>query len=79
MYLFASGCETRVSSNATLDIKLALTMAAQVDGARCDVNVHEVVDDPALDVIQHPVDHVPLTHIHDFDVGEIPEGRPRPC
>lgn len=52
-------------------------MAAQVDGARRDVNVHEVVDDPALDVVQHPVDHVALTHVHDFDVGEIPNGGPQ--
>ena len=50
-------------------------MAAQVDGARRDVDVHEVVDDPALDVVQHPVDQVPLSHVHDFDEGEIPERR----
>lgn len=50
-------------------------MAAQVDGAWCDVDVHEVVDDPALDVVQNPVDQIPLTHVHDFDVREISEGR----
>lgn len=70
-------CEARVPPDSTLDIELALTVTAQVDGARRDVNVHEVVNDPALDVVQHPVDQVPLTHIHDFDVGEIPKGRPR--
>lgn len=48
-------------------------MAAQVDGARRDVDVHEVVHDPTLDVVQHPVDHVPLTNIHDLDVGKIPK------
>lgn len=73
VYLFASGRETRVSADSTLDVELALTVAAQVDGARRDVNVHEVVDDPALDVVQHSVDQVPLAHVHDFDVGEIPE------
>lgn len=72
-YLLASGCEARVSSNSTLDVELALSMAAQVDGAWSDVDVHEVVDNPALDVVQHPVDQVPLTHIHYFNVGEIPE------
>lgn len=77
VHLFASGRETRVSANPTLDVELALTVAAQVDGARRDVNVHEVVDDPALDVVQHSVDQVPLAHVHDFDVGEIPEGSPQ--
>lgn len=73
IYLFASGCEAGVSSNSTLDVELALSVAAQVDGAWCDVDVHEVVDNPALDVVQHPVDQVPLTHVHDFNVGEFPE------
>lgn len=77
MYLLSSWREARVPSDSTIDVELALAMAAQVDGARRDVNVHEVVDDPALDVVQHPVDQVPLTHVHDFDVGEIPEGRPQ--
>lgn len=50
-------------------------MAAQVDGARRDVNVHEVVHDPTLDVVQHSVDHVSLTDIHNFDVGKIPKAQ----
>lgn len=73
LHLFAPSCESWVSSDATLDIKLTLAVAAQVDGARRDVDVHEVVDDPALDVVQHPVDQEALTHIHDFNVGEIPK------
>lgn len=77
MYLFASWSEARVSSDASLDVELALAMAAQVDGARRDVDVHEVVDDPALDMVQHPVHQIALTHIHDFNVGEIPESRTR--
>lgn len=71
-YLFASGREARVPPDAALDVELALAVATQVDGARRDVDVHEVVHDPALDVVQHPVDHVSLTNIHNFDVGKIP-------
>lgn len=70
--LFAPGGEARVSSDAALDVELALAVATQVDGARRDVDVHEVVDDPALNVVQHAVHQVALTHVHDLDVGEIP-------
>lgn len=73
MYLFAPGREARVPPDSTLDVELAFAVAAQVDGARRDMNVHEVIDDPTLDVVQHPVHHVPLTNIHDFDVGKIPK------
>lgn len=53
-------------------------MAAQVDGARRDVNVHQVVDDPALNVVLHPVHQVPRPHIKDLYVGEVPsENRKR--
>lgn len=73
MYLFSPGREARVPPDSTLDVELAFTVAAQVDGARRDMNVHEVVHNPTLDVVQHPVDHVSLTNIHDFDVGKIPK------
>lgn len=73
IYLFASGREARVPPDPTPDVELALPVAAQVDGARRDMNVHEVVHDPTLDVVQHPVDHVSLTNIHNFNVGKIPE------
>lgn len=75
MYLLPSGREARVATDSTFDIELTLTVATQVDRARSDVDVHEVVDDAALDMVQHPVDHVALAHIHDFDIREIPEGR----
>ena len=52
-------------------------MATEVDGARRDVDVHQVVDDPALDVVQDPVHQEPQTHVHDLDVGQVPEGRRR--
>lgn len=47
-------------------------MAAQVDGAWCDVDVHEVVDDPALNVVLDPVHQVPAAHVEDLDVRQIP-------
>ena len=47
-------------------------MAGQVDGARCDVDVHEVVDDPALDVTLDPVHQVSAAHVEDLDVGQPP-------
>lgn len=68
VYLFAPGREARVPPDSTLDVELAFAVAAQVDGARSDMNVHEVIDDPTLDVVQHPVHHVPLANVHDFDV-----------
>ena len=39
-----------------------------------DVNVHQVVDDAALDVVLNPVDQVAPAHIHDLNVGQIPVG-----
>lgn len=47
-------------------------MATQVDGAWCDVNVHQVVDDSALDVVEDTVDQVTAAHVHDFNVGQVP-------
>lgn len=46
-------------------------MATQVDGTRRNVDVHQVVDDSALDVIEDAVDQVTATHVHDLDVGQI--------
>ena len=50
-------------------------MPTEVDGSRRDVDVHQVVDDPALDVVQDPVHKETQTHVHDLDVGQVPEGR----
>lgn len=47
-------------------------MPAKVDGARVDVDVHEVVDYLALDVILHSVDQKSLAHIYHLDEREIP-------
>lgn len=50
-------------------------MATQVDGARRDVDVHQVVDDSALDVANDTVHQVPEAHVHDLYVGQIPGAR----
>lgn len=47
-------------------------MATQVDGPRRHVDVHEVVDDPALDVVLDPINQVPAAHVEDLDVGQVP-------
>ena len=50
-------------------------MATQVDGARRDVDVHQVVDDSTLDVANDLVHQVPAAHVHDLYVGQIPGAR----
>lgn len=47
-------------------------MPAQVDGARRDVDVHEVVHDTALDVVLNSVNQIPATNINYLDIGELP-------
>lgn len=46
-------------------------MPAQVDGARCDVDVHEVIHDSALDVILDSVHQVPPAHVDDLYEGQL--------
>lgn len=74
-HLFSSARQARVSSNPTLDVEVALTVTTQVDGAWCDVDVHQVVDDSALDVVEDAVDQVTAAYVHDLNVGQIPEAR----
>lgn len=47
-------------------------MPADVDGVRVHVDVHEVVNDLALDVVLHSVDQEPATHINDLNEGQVP-------
>lgn len=47
-------------------------MPAEVDGAGCHMDVHEVINDATLDVVSHTVHHIALAHVHDLDVGQIP-------
>ena len=64
--------QPRVPPDASQQVEFTLPVTAQVDGARRDVDVHEVVDDPALDVALDPVHQVPAAHIEDLDVGQPP-------
>lgn len=50
-------------------------MPTQVDGSGLDVNVHQVVDDLALDVVLDAVDEVPASHIDHLDEGQLPGWR----
>lgn len=61
-----------VSPDATHEVEFALSVATQVDGSRRDVDVHEVVHDPALNVVLDPVHQVPAAHVEDLDVGQVP-------
>lgn len=69
---FSPHREAGVSPNPAQEIELALSVAAQVDGARLDVDVHEVVHDLALDVVLDSVHQEPLAHIYDLDEGKVP-------
>lgn len=71
-HLFSSGRQARISSDPPLDVEVALTVATQVDGTRRDVDVHQVVDDSALDVVEDAVHQVATAHVHDLYVGQIP-------
>lgn len=39
------------------------------------MNVHQIVDDTALDVVKYTVHQVTAAHVHDLYVGQIPAGR----
>jgi len=67
--------QARVSPDAAQQVELALPVATQVDGARRDVDVHQVVHDAALDVVLDPVHQVPAAHVEDLDVGQFPATR----
>lgn len=69
-----AGRQPGVSPDATHEVELALAVATQVDGSGGDVDVHEVVHDPALDVVLDAVHLVPAAHVEDLDVGQVPAG-----
>lgn len=70
-HLFSSGRQTRVPPDPSLDVQVALTVATQVDGTWCNVDVHQVVDDSALDVVKDTVHQVTTAHVHYLYVGQI--------
>lgn len=47
-------------------------MTTEVDSARCDMDVHQVVDDPALNMILNLIHQVPAAHVKDLNVWEVP-------
>lgn len=50
-------------------------MSAQVDGARLHMDVHQVVDDLALDVVLDAVDKEATPDINYLDEREVPVGQ----
>lgn len=71
--LFPPGRQAGVASDASLDVEIALAMTTEVDGAWSDVDIHEVVDDSALDVVNNAVHQVSTAHIHDLYVRHVAE------
>lgn len=67
-HLFTTGRQACIPSDATSDVQVALSMSTEVDGARCDVDVHQIINDSALDVVEYTVHQIPLTHVHYFNV-----------
>ncbi len=53
---------------------VALSVPTQVDGVRVHVDVHEVVDNLALDVVLYPVHQKPPAHIHHLNKRQVPAG-----
>lgn len=74
-HLLAPVGEARVPSNPALEVELALPMSTEVNGAGLDVDVHQVINNPALDVILNPVDQEPPANIDDFDERKFPGDR----
>lgn len=70
--LCSTSGQPRVSADSAQEVELALAVATQVDGPRRHMDVHEVVNDPALDVVLDPVDQVPAAHVEDLDIGQVP-------
>lgn len=47
-------------------------MPTEINGAGLDMNVHQVVNNSALDVILNPVDQEPPANVDDFDERKLP-------
>lgn len=72
-YLSTSSREARVSSQSALQVVLTLAMSTQVNGAWLDMDVHQVVDDAALDVILDAVHEESAAHVNHLDKRQVPE------
>lgn len=71
-HLFAPIGEARVTSDLPLEVELTLAVPTEVNGTGLDMDVHQVVNDPALDVILNPIDQEPPANIDDFDERKLP-------
>lgn len=76
-HLLAPVGEARVPSNPALEVELALPVPTEVNGAGLDVDVHQVINNPALDVILNPVHQEPPANVDDFDERKFPGDRQR--
>lgn len=47
-------------------------MPTEVNGAGLDMDIHQVVNDPALDVILNSVNQEPPANVDDFDERKLP-------
>lgn len=63
--------EVRVTSDSAVEIHDALAVPCQIDGARHDVDVHEVVDDARLYVALVFVHQHLLAGVVDFHKGQV--------
>lgn len=52
---------------------MGLSMPTEVDGVGVHVDVHQVVDDFALDVILHPVHQETTADVDNLDERQVPE------
>lgn len=66
-HLLPSRGKFRVSSDAAFHVVVALPVPTQVDGVRVHMDVHEVVDNLALDVVLHAVHQETAAHVHHLD------------
>lgn len=73
MYLFAADRQARIPTQSALQIVVALAMATEINGAWLHMNIHQVVHDPALDVVLDAVDQEPAAHINHLDEGQVSE------
>jgi hypothetical protein len=71
-HLLSSHGEARVTPNLPQKVELALAVPAKVDGARMDVDIHQVVDNLTLDVVLNSVDQESLAYIYHLYERKIP-------
>lgn len=71
--LLAAGRELCIAPDATLCVVVALAVAAQIDTVGVHTDVHEVVDNLALDVVLYAVHQETTAYVHHFNEGQISE------